>query len=61
MRDISRLVACALATMPAACGTEPSFEERYENAEQTIAEKTAEIDAELADSPIGGPENTSAD
>lgn len=44
MRRAILLVALALL----GCGREPSFDERYEQAEQAIREKAAAIDAELA-------------
>ena len=42
-----------------ACQSEPSFDERYDSAQQTIEAKAKELDAELDDPPE--PQADSAD
>ena len=51
-------VLCLLLSL-AACSSEPDFDERYEQAEQKIRDKAAELDAELAEK--GGGELESSD
>ncbi len=45
--------ACALLFLLAlaACNSEPSFDERYETAEQEIRQKAAELNEDLSEAP----------
>lgn len=48
MRPACAILGLATALLLSGCNREPSFDERYAGAEQTIRKKAAEIDAELA-------------
>jgi hypothetical protein len=57
MRGLILLVTVALA---AGCGREPSFDERYSNAAQSIAGRANELDAELNQSGESSRSETNA-
>ncbi|MBO9510818.1 hypothetical protein [Erythrobacter sp. A6_0] len=52
MRSAIILAAIALS----ACQSEPSFDERYDTAQETIEAKAEELDAELQEAPTQGDE-----
>ena len=52
MRSAIILAAIALS----GCQSEPSFDERYDTAQETIEAKAEELDAELQEAPTQGDE-----
>ena len=52
MRGVVILAALALG----GCQSEPSFDERYDTAQETIEAKAKELDAELQEAPTQGEE-----
>ena len=52
MRSAIILAAIALS----ACQSEPSFDERYDTAQETIEAKAKELDAKLQEAPTQGDE-----
>ncbi len=57
MRGVVILAALALC----ACESEPSFDERYDTAQETIEAKAKELDAELEQAPLPDADAPDAD
>ena len=57
MRGVVILAALALC----ACESEPSFDERYDTAQETIEAKAKELDAELEQPPLPDADAPDAD
>lgn len=57
MRGVVILAALALC----ACESEPSFDERYDTAQETIEAKAKELDAELEPPPLPDADAPDAD
>ena len=53
-----RVGVAVLCLALAACSSEPTFDERYEAAEERITEKANEIDAELEKREAAAEENS---
>lgn len=54
MRSVSIPILCLLAL--AACRREPSFDERYDAANEKIRDTAAQIDAQMSEAPTSAPE-----
>ena len=53
-----RVGVAVLCLALAACSSEPTFDERYEAAEERITEKANELDAELENREAAAEENS---